>query len=68
MIMQYIKGLSHIREARRTSPHLSDGWRGEVRRRSPRLAHECMVSQVGAARRRFKVIETGEFLVEMNIH
>jgi len=63
-----IKGHSHIREARRTSPRLAHHPRGEATFASPRLAYVCMVPRVRAARRRIKVIKTVEFLLEMHIH
>jgi len=62
-------------KARRTSPalpRLSSQMVGEARRGdvgfvSPHLSYVCMVWWVGAARRRIKVIKTGQSLVEMNI-
>jgi len=59
-----LKGHSHIRKARRTSPRLSDGGRGEATFASPRL---CMYG-VGAAQRQIKVIKTVQSLVEINIY
>jgi len=54
--------------ARRGEANFASRMLGEARRGAPRLTYVCMVLPVRAERRRFKVIKTVEFLIEMNIN